>query len=63
MRFPNGVTEQYRKQAEYLASVNLSESPQWEYPLKTLPRPTGRARIGSPRRYLCKSSAKSFAVA
>jgi virginiamycin B lyase len=39
----SGNPEQYRKQAEYLASVNLSESPQWEYPLKTLPRPTGRA--------------------
>jgi virginiamycin B lyase len=35
--------EQFRKQAEYLASVNLSQAPQWEYPLKTLPRPTGRA--------------------
>jgi virginiamycin B lyase len=38
-----GNPEQYRKQAEYLASVNLSEVSQWEYPLKTLPRPTGRA--------------------
>jgi virginiamycin B lyase len=35
--------EEFRKQAEYLASINLSESQQWEYPLKTLPRPTGRA--------------------
>jgi virginiamycin B lyase len=39
----SGNPEQYRKQAEYLASVNLSESQQWAYPLKTLPRPTGRA--------------------
>jgi virginiamycin B lyase len=39
----SGTPEQFRKQAEYLASINLSESPQWEYPLKTLPRPTGRA--------------------
>ena len=37
-----GVPEQYRKQAEYLASINLSSVSQWEYPLKTLPRPTGR---------------------
>jgi len=28
--------------AEYLASVNLSSGP-WRYPLKTLPRPTGKA--------------------
>jgi streptogramin lyase len=39
----SGTPEQYRKQAEYLASINLSEVSQWEYPLKTLPRPTGRA--------------------
>jgi virginiamycin B lyase len=38
-----GQPEQYRKPAEYLASINLSSSPQWEYPLKTLPRPAGRA--------------------
>src|SRR6476646_3645652 len=29
--------------AEYLASVNLSKGEVWDYPLKTLPRPTGRA--------------------
>src|SRR5947209_3938238 len=39
----SGNAEQFRKQAEYLASINLSEVQQWEYPLKTLPRPTGRA--------------------
>jgi virginiamycin B lyase len=39
----SGTPEQFRKQAEYLASVNLSEVSQWEYPLKTLARPTGRA--------------------
>jgi streptogramin lyase len=39
----SGTPEQFRKQAEYLASINLSEVSQWEYPLKTLPRPTGRA--------------------
>ena len=33
----------FRQRAEFLASVNLSESETWEYPLKTLPRPTGRA--------------------
>jgi len=37
-----GVPEQYRKQADYLASINLSAVSQWEYPLKTLPRPSGR---------------------
>ena len=31
-----------REQAEYLASINLSSAPRWEYALKTLPRPTGR---------------------
>jgi virginiamycin B lyase len=29
--------------AEFLSSVNLSESSTWTYPLKTLPRPSGRA--------------------
>ena len=29
--------------AEYLASLNLSREEIWSYPLKTLPRPTGRA--------------------
>jgi virginiamycin B lyase len=32
----------FRKRAEWLASINLSEGQTWEYPLKTLPRPTGR---------------------
>jgi virginiamycin B lyase len=31
------------KAAEYLASINLSASPRWSYPLKTLPRPKGSA--------------------
>ena len=39
----SGTPDQFRKQAEYLARINLSEVSQWEYPLKTLPRPTGRA--------------------
>jgi virginiamycin B lyase len=29
--------------AQYLASVNLSDSTGWEYPLKSFPRPSGRA--------------------
>ena len=33
----------FRKRAEWLASINLSDGDRWEYPLKTLPRPTGRA--------------------
>jgi virginiamycin B lyase len=32
-----------RAQAEFLASVNLSKSATWEYPLKTFPRPKGQA--------------------
>jgi len=38
-----GKPEQFRKEAEYLATINLSEVSQWDYQLKTLPRPTGRA--------------------
>ena len=34
--------ERFRKFAEYLASINLSEVPRWEYPLKTLDRVKGR---------------------
>jgi virginiamycin B lyase len=33
----------HRNLAEYLATINLSKGPQWSYPLKTLPRPSGRA--------------------
>ncbi|HEY4372125.1 MAG TPA: carboxypeptidase regulatory-like domain-containing protein [Burkholderiales bacterium] len=36
-------TESFRKLAAYLASVNLSTSSTWPYPLKTLPRPSSRA--------------------
>jgi virginiamycin B lyase len=32
-----------RKVAEYLSTVNLSKTDRWEYPLKALPRPKGRA--------------------
>jgi virginiamycin B lyase len=38
-----GAPEQYRKMAEYLATINLSASDKWTYPLKTLPRPTGES--------------------
>ena len=34
--------ERFRKLAEYLASINLSEVPRWEYALKSLPRVRGR---------------------
>jgi virginiamycin B lyase len=33
----------FQKRAEWLASINLSQGQTWEYPLKTLPRPKGRA--------------------
>src|SRR5258708_3410174 len=39
----SGTPEQYRKPAEYLASINLSEVEKWQYPMKALARPTGRA--------------------
>src|SRR6202043_1583009 len=32
-----------RKNAEYLASINLSQQESWSYPLKTLPRLTGKS--------------------
>jgi virginiamycin B lyase len=35
--------ERLRPRAEYLASINLSQSSQWEYELKTLPRLKGRS--------------------
>ena len=34
--------ERFRKAAEYLATINLSKAPRWEYELKTLPRVKGR---------------------
>jgi len=37
-----GSPEQYRKLADYLATINLSATDQWQYELKTLPRPKGR---------------------
>ena len=38
-----GKPEDYRKMAKYLATINLSAVDKWDYPLKTLPRPSGRA--------------------
>ena len=35
--------ERFRKQAEFLSTINLSSVPKWEYPLKTLPRPKGKS--------------------
>jgi streptogramin lyase len=35
--------EELKKVGEYLATVNLSKSDEWTYPLKTLPRPSGEA--------------------
>src|ERR1700722_9084078 len=37
-----GTPEQYRRMADYLATINLSAVEHWQYELKTLPRPTGR---------------------
>ncbi len=37
-----GTPEQYRKMADYLATINLSSTDHWQYELKTLPRPKGR---------------------
>ncbi len=38
-----GTPEQYRRFAEYLATINLSAASNWEYSLKTMPRPKGQA--------------------
>jgi streptogramin lyase len=35
--------DSFRKLADYLATVNLSSVEIWQYPLKTLPRPKGKA--------------------
>jgi streptogramin lyase len=37
-----GTPEQFRKLADYLATINLSAVDHWQYELKTLPRPKGR---------------------
>lgn len=38
-----GSPDLYREQANFLATVNLSSVDHWQYPLKMLPRPTGRS--------------------
>jgi len=35
--------ERFRKQAEFLATINLNNGPTWNYELKTLPRVKGRS--------------------
>ena len=35
--------ERFRRQAEWLSTINLSAVSKWEYPLQTMPRPKGRA--------------------
>ena len=35
--------DRMKPSADFLASVNLSRATSWDYPLQTLPRPTGRA--------------------
>jgi virginiamycin B lyase len=37
--------ETFRKSAEFLASINLSEHTKWEYPLKTFDRPKGKMLV------------------
>ena len=37
-----GKPEQFRRIADYLATINLSSTDHWKYDLKTLPRPKGR---------------------
>jgi streptogramin lyase len=37
--------ETFRKSAEFLASINLSDASKWEYPLKVFDRPTGKMLI------------------
>lgn len=38
-----GTPEQYRRPAEYLATINLSEAQTWEYPLKSMARAKGQS--------------------
>ena len=38
-----GQLQQMTKFAQYLSTINLSKVSQWEYPLKTFPRPKGKA--------------------
>ncbi|MEE8239980.1 MAG: carboxypeptidase regulatory-like domain-containing protein [Nitrospirales bacterium] len=41
--FSKTQKERVARQAEYLSTINLSSASRWEYPLKTLPRPQGKA--------------------
>jgi streptogramin lyase len=43
MGLPVAAADRIAKQAEYMATVNLSSTSQWEYPLKTNARPRGKA--------------------
>ena len=54
-----GTPEQYRKAAEYLATINLSAVDQWAYPLKTLPRPTGARPTPSSPNTTCRARPSS----
>jgi len=40
---PEQIRAGWRRQAEYLTTLNLSQGETWSYPLKTQPRPKGRA--------------------
>src|SRR5262245_7207692 len=40
---PERQQQAWRRQAEYLTTLNLSSGPQWSYTFKTLPRPKDRA--------------------
>jgi streptogramin lyase len=40
---PERQHETWRRQSEYLSSLNLNAGPHWNYALKTFPRPTGAA--------------------
>ncbi len=40
---PRGFGQRAQEAADFFATINLSSVESWEYPLKTLPRPTGRA--------------------
>ncbi len=40
---PERQMQTWRRQAEYLSTLNLSAGSSWSYPLKTLPRPSGKA--------------------
>jgi streptogramin lyase len=57
-----------RKLAGYLASVNLSRGPVWDYELQTLPRPKGRAtrvvitEYGLPRQSIAPHDVRTDAV-